>query len=233
MTRMSCLTFHHPRSGTRKVPVPLVRLPGPRLALQSVGAVLLAAGLLQGCLVPQSIDPATSRLHQPPRISVQNIPIYLLGPTATLQRSSLDPQGCSCNVALSVPVILDDDPLATLEARWFLDYDPAGQPLTQRPIRTELIPGSFDATAVERRGLKPLIFDVKEFGITGDGYHVVDVVIAEQDGFDKDNTTLRNRALKPGYESTEHRFVVNVTTNNNARCPTVLPSTLTCAGGAP
>lgn len=179
--------------------------------------------------MPQSIDPATSRPHQPPRISVESISPYLLGPVAKLQRSSLDPPGCGCDVILSVPVVLDDDPLARLEVRWFLDYDPF-QPISQRQIFTSFIEGSFDSTAVERPG-PSFVFDVTKLGITSDGYHVVDVVIAETLGFDDASTTLPHRAMKPGYESTGYRFVVNVTTNNNARCPVGPTSTLVCGAG--
>jgi hypothetical protein len=194
-----------------------------------LGGIILSAALLQGCLVPQSVDPTSVGPHRPPRISVESIPPYLLGPVAKLQRSSLDPQGCSCVVALTIPVILDDDPLARLEVRWFLDYDPA-QPLTQRQIRTDFIDGSFDSTAIARAGPNPFLFDVAALGITGDGYHVVDVVVAESLGFDDASTTLPHRAMKPGYESSGHRFVVNVTTNNNARCPVVPPSALVGTG---
>jgi hypothetical protein len=182
--------------------------------------------------VPQSVDPASARPHQPPRISVESIPLYLLGPFAKLQRSSLDPQGCSCQVILQIPVILDDDPLARLEVRWFLDYDPA-QPVTWRQVRTDFIEGSFDSTAVARVGPPRYLFDVTGLGITADGYHVVDVVVAESGGFDDQSTTLPHRGMKPGYESSTHRFVVNVTTNNNATCPIVPPSSLICAGTGP
>jgi hypothetical protein len=181
--------------------------------------------------VPQSIDPASARPHQPPRISAESIPLYLLGPFATLQRSSLDPQGCVCDVILQIPVILDDDPLARLEVRWFLDYDPA-QPLSQLQRRTDFIDGSFDSTAVARQGPLPFAFDVTALGITTNGFHVVDVVVAESLGFDDASKTLPHRAVLPGYESSEHRFVINVTTNNNATCPIVPPSSLICAGGA-
>jgi hypothetical protein len=182
--------------------------------------------------VPQSVDPASARPHQPPRISVESIPLYLLSPVAKLQRSALDPQGCSCDVVLNIPVILDDDPLAQLEVRWFVDYDPA-QPQTQRQIQTDFIDGSFDSTAVARPGPRNFVFDVTRIGITGDGYHVVDVVVAESGGFDDQSATLPHRGMKPGYESSSHRFVVNVITNNNAHCPIVPPSSLVCAGTGP
>jgi hypothetical protein len=176
--------------------------------------------------VPQSVDPASARPHLPPRISVESIPLYLLGPFAKLQRSAQDPQGCSCDVILNIPVILDDDPLAQLEVRWFLDYDPA-QPLSQLQRQTDVIQGSFDSTAVARPGTT-FRFNVTKLGITTDGYHVVDVVVSESGGFDDLSLTLPHRAMKPGYESSSHRFVVNVTTNNNAFCPIVPPSSLVC-----
>jgi hypothetical protein len=184
--------------------------------------------------LPQSVEPATSRTHQPPRVRVDSIPGYLLAPYSSLQHGTVDTsQGCQCTVELTVPVIEDDDPLATLEVRWFVDYDPT-KPLTQRFVKTELIAGSFDSTAVERVGPR-LTFDIAALGV-GDGFHVVDVVIAESGGFDPASTALPNRAMKPGYESTGYRFFVNVVPDNATACPNTPPrSTRTCQsdGGTP
>jgi hypothetical protein len=175
---------------------------------RSGGALVLALALgLASCLVPQSIDKSSNAPHVPPRIQVQSIPLYLLVPYATLQHGQLDANAipkCRCVIDLAVPEVDDEDPLARLEVRWFIDYDPQ-KPTSQAPVVTSFIEGTFDSAIVKRTG--PTLPFNETFGVL-DGYHAVDVVIAETGGFDDTNTTLRNRAMRPGYESTEHRFFV-------------------------
>jgi hypothetical protein len=187
-----------------------------------------------GCLVPQSIDKSSNAPHVPPRIQVQSIPPFLLVPYNTLQHGQIDvSQRCRCTLDLAVPEVDDEDPLARLEVRWFIDYDPQ-KPLTQRPAMTSFIEGTFDSAIVKRTG-PTLPFNNDTFAAQ-DGYHAIDVVIAESGGFDDTNTTLANRAMRPGYESTEHRFFVQVVTDNSTICPNVPPSRRFCAtadGGFP
>jgi hypothetical protein len=189
-----------------------------------------------GCLVPQSIDKSSNAPHVPPRIQVQSIPLFLLVPYSTLQHGQIDASAipkCRCVLDLAVPEVDDEDPLARLEARWFIDYDPQ-VPFSQRPAMTSFIEGTFDSAIVKRTG-PTLPFNNEKFGVSN-GYHAIDVVIAESGGFDDNNTTLPNRAMKPGYESTEHRFFVQVVTNDTTPCPDVPPSRRSCAnadGGFP
>ncbi len=191
-----------------------------------------------GCLVPQSIDKASNAPHVPARIQVQSIPLFLLVPYSTLQHGQFDFNAnpkCRCYLDLAVPEVDDEDPLARLEVRWFIDYDPQ-KPPSQAPVVTSFIEGTFDSAIVRRIG-PTLPFDIVNFGVA-DGYHAVDVVIAESGGFDDTNTTLRNRAMRPGYESTEHRFFVQVVpiTDPNTPCSSVPPSRRVCAnadGGFP
>ncbi|HXN81175.1 MAG TPA: hypothetical protein VN883_01790 [Myxococcales bacterium] len=197
-------------------------------------ALVLALALgPAGCLVPQSIDKSSNAPHVPPRIQVQSIPLYLLVPYSTLQHGQIDvSQRCRCTLYLEVPEVDDEDPLARLEVRWFIDYDPQ-RPASQAPVVTSFIEGTFDAAIVKRTGPTLPFNDI--FGVS-DGYHAIDVVIAETGGFDDTNTTLRNRAMRPGYESTEHRFFVQVVTDNTTQCPNVAPSRRSCAladGGFP
>ena len=183
--------------------------------------------------MPQSIDKSSNAPHVPPRIQVQSIPLYLLVPYSTLQHGQIDvSQRCRCTLYLEVPEVDDEDPLARLEVRWFIDYDPQ-RPASQAPVVTSFIEGTFDAAIVKRTGPTLPFNDI--FGVS-DGYHAIDVVIAETGGFDDTNTTLRNRAMRPGYESTEHRFFVQVVTDNTTQCPNVAPSRRSCAladGGFP
>jgi hypothetical protein len=201
-------------------------------------ALVLALALgLAGCLVPQSIDKSSNAPHVPPRIQVQSIPLYLLVPYATLQHGTMDSSAipkCRCVLDLTVPEVDDEDPLARLEVRWFIDYDPQKPGVSQRPAMTSFIEGTFDSAIIKRTG-PTLPFNNDTFGVA-DGYHAIDVVIAEAGGFDETNTTLANRAMKPGYESTEHRFFVQVVTDNTTQCPNVPPSRRSCAladGGFP
>jgi hypothetical protein len=195
--------------------------------------VLALALASAGCVVPQSIDKSSNAPHVPPRIQVQSIPPLLLVPYNTLQHGQFDFNAnpkCRCYLDLAVPEVDDEDPLARLEVRWFIDYDPQ-KPQTQAPVMTSTIEGTFDAAIVKRTG-PTLLFNNDAFGVS-DGYHAIDVVIAESGGFDETNTTLRNRAMRPGYESTEHRFFVQVVpiADPSTPCSSVPPARRSCALG--
>lgn len=188
------------------------------------GAAALSL-LLPACLVPQSIDKSSNAPHVPPRIVVQSIAPQLLAPYASLQHGQVDVgQGCHCSVSLAIPEVDDEDVLARLEVRWFIDYD-AQSSATQSVYASSFIEGTFDSALVKRIG--PSLTLAPGAFVT-DGYHAVDVVIAESGGFDDFASALRNRAVKPGYQSTEHRFFVQVFTNNSVACPGTFPSVRTC-----
>ena len=206
-----------------------LRVTGDRRGLLLALAVLLGP---LGCLVPQNIDPSSNAPHAPPRIDGDSIPADLFGPYVTLLHGQLDQsQNCHCDLELSIPLVDDDDALARLEVRWFIDYDPL-KPLTQRlAVPTSFIEGSFDTSVTERPG-PTLAFELAALGVA-DGFHSVDVVIAEAGSFeDSSSAALPNRGMKLGYKSTEHRFVVQVLTDNNHQCSNVPPSLRLCAGGS-
>jgi hypothetical protein len=201
---------------------------GPWLALTLTIA-------MEGCLVPQSIDPITASRHSPPRVQVQSIPSYLLAPILTLY-----PQGsadatqvppCHCRIDLTIPEIAEEDPTVDLLARWFVDYD-LSVPRSQNTIREQKFDGSFDILGT-LRGPATFSFEADALGIVSKGVHVVTVVIAERSGFDENSTTLPNRAVKTseGYEAALYTFVVDVKDKADPAqptCPQELPSRRVC-----
>ena len=193
---------------------------------------LLAVIALQGCLVPQSVDHQNNRVRFPPRVRIEAIDPKLSGAAIALAHGSIDTNaGCSCRLALEVPQIEEEDPTVNLEVRWFVDYDP-DRPATQRPAATsQFLPGSFDTSAVVRQGPK-LEVDIGALGLT-DGIHVVDMVIAEQGGFDDAATTLPHKAVLTGYESAQQRFVLSVVTDNDKACRADSPWKRVCNGSGP
>jgi hypothetical protein len=191
------------------------------------------------CLVPQSIDQfdADAGAHPVPRLEVENIRPYLLSPII-LQLYRQGPGDaaatppCICHLELSVPAV-QADPFITLQARWFVDYDTAVPATTSQSGSPEDLFGATNSVnASPDRALSPFKFDAISQGITTNGTHVVELVVAEKNGFDNSPNAARpNRTLLPGYLSSEYRFVVNVNLTpdpNQPTCPNVLPSVRVC-----
>jgi len=210
--------------------------PPPRVFTSSCGlgtalAAFIGGGLLlSGCLVPQEVDPISNRKHFPPRIMVENIQPHLVGPYLTLVRAARD-VGCRCELALAIPPVVEDDPTVDLEGRWFVDYD-LRAPASQRPVARQTVKGEFDFTKTVRTW-PTFSFDADSLGLTADGFHAVEVVVAESSGFnDGSQTTLPGRTLLEGYGATTYRFFVRIVNDPDAQqCPTEKPSTRICAGG--
>lgn len=182
---------------------------------------------LEGCLVPQSVDPITTRVHQPPRIPLENIRPDLLAPVLPAYRPGSDDQvaGCRCPLKLSLP-IEEDDTSANLDARWFVDYDPNNRPSTGIQFQT-LLPGSLGGS-VDRGTVE---FQVQPDSFATSGTHVVELVIAEQGAFKDSSTTTRpNRSVDTasGYASVVYRFVIDVQASPRPACPDALPSQRVC-----
>jgi hypothetical protein len=244
MTRAPRDTRTHLAAGARKRPERRGRATGARCALVCPGwnrspplralvPGLLAAIALQGCLVPQSVDPQSTRVRFPPRVRVEALDPQLSGASVRLTHGSIDQAaGCSCRLVLEVPQIEEDDPTVDLEVRWFADYDP-DKPATQRPaVPSQFLSGSFDSSAVVRQGPK-LEIDHTSFGLL-EGTHAIDMVVAEQGGFDDVATTNAHRAMLPGYESATQRFTVTVTVDNDKPCRADSPWKRVCStGGGP
>lgn len=202
---------------------------GPWLALKA--AVLVCALASQSCLVPQSVDPIPDSPHPPPRFG--DVPPYLQPTILQLYRQGLQDQThvppCHCKLELAIPFIEEDDPTISLQARWFVDYDPT-VPRLAAPVFTDPLNGSFDNPGTVRL-LPAHDFDADALNIATNGIHVVDIVLAETAAFDPASTAQPNRAIKPGYSAAEHRFVINVKVDQDPSrptCPDALPSVRLC-----
>jgi hypothetical protein len=171
---------------------------------------VLAAALLllQGCLVPQSVEPITTRPHTVPRVDMTSLPNFMLQPVIPL-----DPQGpadqsppCHCQLEVGLLAIIADDPTVDVDVRVFVDYD-VNLPRPQGPVTTVHLRGGFD-TSVTTRPLQLPPFDSSLLG--GNGVHVVELVIGEAAGFAPETVFPPQRAMLPSFESSTFKFVVQV-----------------------
>ncbi len=197
---------------------------GAGLQLAIKAAVLVCALSSQSCLVPQSVDAIPVAPYPAPRFVLESIDKYLLPPIIELYRGGASDQSakppCHCRLDLAIPLIEEDDPTVSLEARWFVDYDP-NVPRLSAILHRDPLDGTFDSTGTTLRTVitGPFPFDADQLGIFTDGIHVVDVVLAETAAFEI-SSTRPNRAIKAGYPSAEHRFVINVKVNPDPARPT-------------
>ena len=229
---------------SRLLPVGCAR--GPRLAsLPSVDSTrtpfraaatcsfllgCLALGAVgPGCVVPQDVERLNPEKN-PPRVVIESIPNELIGPYLTLVRAPRD-VGCHCELQLSIPLIEDQDRIADLSARWYVDYD-LRIPASQGSHAQNLLKGDFSAATAERVG-PSFRFNTDALGIVDDGFHTVEVVIAEDGSFDDSpDAQLPQRTLKQGYSAAVYRFFVRVLTDPDVqKCPNQKPSTRICATG--
>jgi hypothetical protein len=191
-----------------------------------LAALVLAAG--GGCLIPQNVDKTT--VLNPPRIVTETLSAKYFVPFLTLTRTPRD-VGCTCELALSIPEVEEDDPTASIEGRWFIDYD-IGVATSQRQASTSLLKGSFDFTTVRAPGPS---YNVSPDTLGADGFHTVEVVIGDSAAFlssDDATATLPNRTLSPGNSSAVFRFFIKLQTDlDAAQCPQTAPAIRTCAGG--
>ncbi|MFL5450746.1 MAG: hypothetical protein ACJ78V_02455 [Myxococcales bacterium] len=181
--------------------------------------VLLLSFALSSCLVPQSVDPDTTGLPTVPVIDLTQLPSHMLIPMIPLyKQSQVDvDQGCVCHLQLVVPVVKEDDPTVDVEARWFLDYD-LGNPATQPRVFTQDFPGSFNSSATIRGALT---FDLNADarGIPPNTSHVIEVMLAERQGFALDTQSPPQRALLPGFDATTFKIVVDVKPSGSDQTP--------------
>jgi hypothetical protein len=122
---------------------------------------------------------------------------------------------CHCELQLEIPVIKEPDPTVTLEGRWFVDYD-VNNP-QQSWVDNPKFPGFFNSTA-DVRGPATYSLNADALKLRTDIPHVVEFIIAEQDGFTSD-TQVRphHRALNPGWDATTLRLVVDVQPGSGAQ----------------
>src|SRR6266404_5292753 len=192
MTSVSC-----PRRGRAALPsgksldFAAIR-PGSPLAPRRVARICVPAILLvlaQGCLMPQSVDPANTRPHTIPRVDVTTNP------------------PCHCQLDVGISAIIADDPTVDVDVRVFVDYD-VNVPRSQPPVSTLRLPGSFTVSDTTRFLSAPIPFDSS--GLGGPGLHVVELVIGETGGFAADTVFPPHRAMLSTFESSTFKFVVQV-----------------------
>lgn len=212
MTRLSRAPMGPGRLTSRNRPPPRAFAAGLRLALKA--AVIVCALAHHACLVPQSVDKIVESPHPPPHFVLESIPSFLLPPILQLYRQGAadlqEVPPCHCRLDLTIPQVEEDDPTITLEVRWFVDYNAADPRLAAVVWSETNAPDDFNNPSTIRDLHKPYPFDPDALGITTSGIHVVDVVVAESAAYDPNSTTRPNRAMRPGYTSAEHTFVVNV-----------------------
>ncbi len=193
-----------------------------------LAVLVVAAGA--GCLIPQDVD--KTHVNLPPRIVIESLPSQYIVPFLTLTRATRD-VGCTCELTLSIPAVAEEDPSISLEGRWFIDYDKS-LPATQRQAATSPLKGTFDSTATVRAPGPS--FTVSPDALGGDGFHTVDVVIADQQGFlpsDDPSALLPNRTVSADYAAATFRFFVKVVTDTDLpQCPVIPPAiTRSCPQG--
>lgn len=173
----------------------------------------LAFLLTAGCLVPQSVDPITTRPHTVPRVDLTTLPDYLLEPSIPLDPQEIADANanppCHCRLDVTIPDIIADDPTVDVDVRVFVDYD-LNVPRSQPPVLTIHLPGKFDSMATIRPLTAPLSFDQARLG--GPGTHVVELVLGETAGFAPDTVSPPHRAMLSDYEASTFKFVIEVLT---------------------
>ncbi len=198
-----------------------------------IASAVLVPVCAQACLVPQSVDPIVASPHPAPHFVEQSIPTYLIAPILQLVRKgSQDLANCHCVIEIPPLTVEEDDPTVDLEARWFIDYDPA-VPRSQAIFRRDVgggLQGTFNDATATQRTLNNFDFDADRFDITSNGVHVLLVVVAESAGFDDSPTAaLPNRTMKSGYTSARYEFPINVDVAlDRTHCPQQLPSIQVC-----
>ena len=190
--------------------------------------MLLAIVLLvqSACLVPQSIDALDpdAGTRPAPRIEINKIPSDLLQLVLPFYRQGAADAAatppCVCHLDFTGLFVQDDDPFVTLQARWFVDYDTA-VPSSLAIREQKDMPGSTDFNnPTTERGVPDFAFDAVGQGITTNGIHIVEVVIADRDGFDTTNTQRPFRSVLPGFQTAEYRFAVQVNLAQDPNQPT-------------
>jgi len=198
----------------------------PGLRLASAVLVLVCA---QACLVPQSVDPIEVSPHPPPHFMLENIPSYLISPVLQLDRQgSLDT--CRCEIEIPTLYVEEDDPTVDLEARWFIDYDPAVQrsEVIQRHDTGGPLAGTFNDPTYTKRQLNKFDFDADAYGVQN-GVHVLEVMVGETAGFDDTvSAALPNRTMKAGFTAALYRFVINVNLQQITGSCVKVPSVPVC-----
>jgi hypothetical protein len=150
----------------------------PTLPARRALALLLGAALA-GCPLPQTLpEYPTSGTITPPRIQSDSVTpvdtVILVDDTCTVEPTFV----------LSARLV-DENTFEKVEARWFVDYDPAVAAAIAPRLPPQFIEGPADGVTIERRladfTFKPYGFDPSGFEQAfriGGGLHVVELVVS-------------------------------------------------------
>ena len=136
-------------------------------------ALLLAAlSGLAGCPLPQPVAqyPDTGSIA-PPRIKIADV-----APLDTFVW--VDPTACVDPIFTLSASLVDDNTTEAVDARWFVDYDPA-EPFQQRPLAAERIEPPPTGTPDPRlRAVTPFPFQAYLFTHADGDVHLVELVVS-------------------------------------------------------
>jgi hypothetical protein len=190
-------------------------------ALAARGALaILLGGSLAGCPIPQTLpEYPTSGTITPPRIQSDRVtPID----TVILVDAS-------CSTDNTVPIfklsasLVDENTYETVEARWFVDYDPQRDTIV--PVQQQFIPGPSDGTTIERSLdsylFRPYMSDPPDPGPPpeypvgqhyrdGGGIHVVELVVSNNFAPEPDPPATNPRPWRTPLKTATQSFETQV-----------------------
>jgi hypothetical protein len=180
---------------------------------------------LSACLLPQSVDQNSNRVPTVPTIDLNTLPTFLLEPSIPIYLAgtadvAANPP-CHCILQLVIPVIEDEDPVIDLEARWFVDYDFNGSPQSQQIAAQQVLPGDLSGQQGTIRGPVQFDFEADTRANDPNRFHVIEMLVAEREGFDLDNAPPAHRALKRepvAYDGSTLKINVEVRTSASPQC---------------
>jgi hypothetical protein len=180
---------------------------------------------LSACLLPQSVDQNSNRVPTVPTIDLNTLPTFLLEPSipiylAGTADAAANPP-CHCVLQLVIPVIEDEDPTIDLEARWFVDYDFNGSPLSQQIAAQQVLPGDLTGQQATIRGPVQFDFEAESRANDPNRFHVIEMLVAEREGFDVDNAPPAHRALKRepvAYDGSTLKINVEIRVSASPQC---------------
>jgi len=170
----------------------------PRLA--ATGAVVVAVALLGACPLPQPL-PGVGNIDAGLPITPPRVVTSTARPAEALTGYG-PPAACAGGARFEVDADVIDETIDELvEVRWFVDYDPANQRLSQ-PLQVEVLLPPPDPKQYLRQP-RPFPFLPSDFDLPASRLHVVEMAVSN--GFlplgqSVPDGGLPNREPAPGYE---------------------------------
>lgn len=172
----------------------------------ALAASALAAALLAGCPLPQPLAEVArvdGGVISPPRIVTESAV-----PSDTIVFVS---QGCTAAVFSLGAEVEDVNTLEAVEARWFVDYQPA---VPQIPL-SQPVPAA-DDPANPIRAVEAYPFDAIAWG-SGVPLHVVELVVSNAFKPITPTDARQNHSAQDGFETAIYRWVFQYVGAGDAR----------------